>query len=84
MFHHTKNISIYRNDIYTHTHTHTHTDSIEPEPSAPPAPWYYYRYPMEVIAKAHIVLEKTWNYLPLEHQTHFLEFYLHRYNNNDL
>lgn len=73
MFHYTKNVSLYRSDI----------NSYSIEPSAPPAPWYYYRYPMAVIAKAHIVLEKTWYDLPVEWQTYYLELYLCRYNNNN-
>jgi hypothetical protein len=52
--------------------------------SAPPAPWYYYSYPMEVIAKAHTVLHETWYKLNYTYQKLFLEFYLRRYNNNDL
>jgi hypothetical protein len=47
-----------------------------PFASAPPEPWYYSLYPIEVITKAESLLEKTWRYLPEEHQKFFLQFYL--------
>ena len=52
--------------------------------SAPPAPWYYYSYPSEVIVKAHTVLHATWYKLNYTYQKYFLDFYLHRYETNDL
>ena len=55
--------------------------------SAPPAPWYYYSYPSypsEVIIKAHTVLHATWYKLNYTYQKLFLDFYLHRYETNDL
>ena len=53
-----------------------------PLASAPPEPWYFPLYPIEVIIKAETVLEKTWPYLSVDHQTQFLEFYLNLFTHN--